>query len=46
MSLFLQVYGGCGLAVVIGFLVLCHSSATRIRHHNHPGIGTDHPLSH
>ncbi len=31
MSLFIQVYGGCGLATLIGFLALCHSSATRLR---------------
>ncbi len=32
VSLFLQVYGGCGIATLIGFLALCQSSASRARH--------------
>ena len=32
MSLFLQVYGGCAVATLIGFLALCHASASRLRH--------------
>ncbi len=31
VSTFLQVYGGCGIATLIGFLALCHNSATRAR---------------
>jgi hypothetical protein len=31
MSLFLQVYSGCGVATLIGFLALCHITAMRAR---------------
>jgi hypothetical protein len=31
MSLFLQVYSGCGIATLIGFLALCHNAAVRAR---------------
>ncbi len=31
MSLFLQVYSGCGIATLIGFLALCHNAAARTR---------------
>jgi len=32
VSLFIQVYGGLGIATLIGFLALCHASALRVLH--------------
>ena len=32
MSIFLQVYGGCAVATLVGFLALCRTSASRLRH--------------